>query len=394
MISQLNIKNFRAFEDFTINHMGKVNLIVGRNNVGKTALMEAIQFYIRGIDKLALVQYLYDKDELLLFSSGNGDIEATAVNFSSLFYKGKIATKKSDGIFIGNSSEAEGSLKIYIESIPTETSRVLDDTNIDGQDDYRLKVSGSNKNLETTGEIAVVLEKDNRRGHVLLSDTLDRQGRFRRPIFRRDLLMNSHNIMNIASAPISQNEIARHWDAISLRESEKRVLELIQKVAPIERLSFIQRLPRSSERIVLLKVQDQEDPIPLKSMGEGIARIIQIALVLEANNTKSQYLNMQSLFSDQEEGGYLFIDELENGIHYSILDELWKFIFEVAEERKLQVFVTTHSWDCIESFQRVARDHPENGVLINIRDKKNGKYATIFDENELEFISKNDIEVR
>ena len=40
MMESLHIKNFKNFKNLTIEKLGKVNLIVGRNNVGKSSLLE------------------------------------------------------------------------------------------------------------------------------------------------------------------------------------------------------------------------------------------------------------------------------------------------------------------------------------------------------------------
>src|SRR2546422_9963327 len=45
ILNSLEIRNFRAFRDLKIDHLGRVNLLVGKNNVGKTSLLEAIQLY-------------------------------------------------------------------------------------------------------------------------------------------------------------------------------------------------------------------------------------------------------------------------------------------------------------------------------------------------------------
>lgn len=59
---------------------------------------------------------------------------------------------------------------------------------------------------------------------------------------------------------------------------------------------------------------------------------------------------MTSLYAS--ENGYLFIDEMDNGIHYSLSDELWKNILRLSKKLNVQVFATTHSKECIESFNR------------------------------------------
>ena len=42
MYQTFRVKNFRCFKDLRIEDLGRVNLIAGRNNTGKTALMEAM----------------------------------------------------------------------------------------------------------------------------------------------------------------------------------------------------------------------------------------------------------------------------------------------------------------------------------------------------------------
>src|SRR5258706_16433422 len=45
MYKSFEIKNFRCFEDFKIDDLQRINLITGKNNVGKTALLEALFLY-------------------------------------------------------------------------------------------------------------------------------------------------------------------------------------------------------------------------------------------------------------------------------------------------------------------------------------------------------------
>jgi hypothetical protein len=61
----------------------------------------------------------------------------------------------------------------------------------------------------------------------------------------------------------------------------------------------------------------------------------------------------------------------------------------------VQVFATTHSWDCITSFQKVAAANKEkNGMLIRLEAKREMTNAVLFDESELSIVSRDLIEVR
>ena len=99
-------------------------------------------------------------------------------------------------------------------------------------------------------------------------------------------------------------------------------------------------------------------------------------------------------------GGFLLIDEFENGLHYSTQEKIWALLFEMAEKLDIQVFATTHSWDCIESFNKVALEHKDvGGVLFrmgkSVRTSDKGKIiATVFSEDELATMTQIDMEIR
>ena len=93
--------------------------------------------------------------------------------------------------------------------------------------------------------------------------------------------------------------------------------------------------------------------------------------------------------------GVLLIDEFENGIHFGVESELWQFIFQLAHRLNVQVFATTHSWDCIQGFQKAAQDDTqEEGMVIRLSLKKGKTAATLFNEEDLAVVTREQIEVR
>lgn len=92
----------------------------------------------------------------------------------------------------------------------------------------------------------------------------------------------------------------------------------------------------------------------------------------------------------------LLVDEVENGIHYATLPRVWKFLFEVAERHAIQIFATSHSWDCIEAFQAAAAEmcKMRDARLIRIEAKNGEKRAVIFSGDELATVTRDHIEVR
>ena len=118
--------------------------------------------------------------------------------------------------------------------------------------------------------------------------------------------------------------------------------------------------------------------MPLRSLGDGMVRVLGIALAL---------VNVIN--------GILLIDEIENGLHYLVQPDLWRLIFQTARQLNVQVFATTHSWDCIQAFQQVAQEDTESeGMLIRLEAKDGNIAATLFDEEELGIATREQIEVR
>ncbi len=93
--------------------------------------------------------------------------------------------------------------------------------------------------------------------------------------------------------------------------------------------------------------------------------------------------------------GIFLIDEIENGIHYTVLPELWRFLFRSARLNNVQVFATTHSWDCVEAFQKAAAEESEiEGTLIRLENRGDCHKAVTFSEKELAIVTRDKIEVR
>jgi AAA15 family ATPase/GTPase len=101
---------------------------------------------------------------------------------------------------------------------------------------------------------------------------------------------------------------------------------------------------------------------------------------------------------ERSSGGILLIDEIENGLHYSVQPDLWQVIFETAQELDVQVFATTHSYDCVQAFQQVAQDYERSeSMLVSLRRREEDPediVAVLSDRDELGTVVEENIEVR
>lgn len=128
--------------------------------------------------------------------------------------------------------------------------------------------------------------------------------------------------------------------------------------------------------VVLLS--DRQQRIPIGSLGDGIWRMLGLALALAS-----------------VKGGVLLVDEIDTGLHYSTMSDLWKLIWEAAKKLDVQVFATTHNSDCWTSLASIANreDAIEDGITIH-RIERGKQKSVVFTEKEIVMAAEREIEVR
>jgi len=148
----------------------------------------------------------------------------------------------------------------------------------------------------------------------------------------------------------------------------------------------------------VVRVAGESEPIPLRSLGDGMVRMLRISLALETAPHEGEIERAKPSSAESGEAEstrLLLIDEVENGIHYSVLPDLWRFLIRVAKLRDLQVFAATHSWDCVEAFQdAAAKEEDSDAVLIRLERKGDANRAVIFADEQLPIVTQHGIEVR
>jgi AAA15 family ATPase/GTPase len=120
------------------------------------------------------------------------------------------------------------------------------------------------------------------------------------------------------------------------------------------------------------------DRIPIGSMGDGIWRMLGLALVLV-----------------QSENGILLIDEIDTGLHHTVMERLWRLIYEAAQKYNIQILATTHSHDCYQALATICRENVSAGSNVTIQRIERGRdHAIAYSEQEIIAAAERYIEVR
>lgn len=317
LLNSLEIDGFRAFDHLRIERLGRVNLVVGRNNVGKTSLLEALWLYASAGDDVVLYRILEQRDEQRYDASGRELLLRESMRF----------------VLHGRAPVGSEALSVKVGPIGTDQSLV-----------------------------------DVERGSV-------RSGS------REDAHQIPHTF--VTASDLGPGEVERLWDGIALTDLQDDVRKALKIIAPeVVNVNMIAnpggRESASGGRIPMARVEGVSVPLPLRNLGEGMNRLFGLTLAMV--NSKN---------------GLLLVDEIESGLHYTVQVDLWRLIFATAKRLDVQVFATTHSWDCIEAFQAAAcEDRESEGMLIRLDRRGETIVPMLYDEETLAVAARERIEVR
>ena len=378
MLNSLQIKNFRSLEDFKVSKLGRVNLIVGKNKSGKSSVLEALRIYAGNANQQLLENISASHNEK--FRLNNEDIGQRNMSFpfEDLFIGRQYPIDENMEIVIGETLIDKKALFIRHVFFVDRTDH---EPNFQGASINRPQIisKAEIKNSDTPFKQALWVHNQNNNNNELSFLIRFENNPFTNP--RLSTINPYPQESFIPTQFISVDDLAKEWDQIIFTEHEAVIKSAMRIILPdFENLAFVgERI----DRFAKVKLAHSTRPVPLKSLGDGMIRVLQIALKLVS-----------------AKGSFLLIDEFENGLHYSTQEKIWALLFEMSERLNIQIFATTHSWDCIEAFTKVAiENETTEGVLFRMGKsaKKSNQgqiIATVFDKERLHNLTQADIEIR
>jgi hypothetical protein len=366
-LNNLLIRNFRAFRHLSVEGLSDVNLVVGGNNLGKSSLLEALHLYFLQGSRTRIPELLLAREEFSFkrmrtrTTFRNQDV---ALAYESLFF-GRPPLEPAPSLSIGPLDETSPSLQITFAWLQEITEE------LEGSVRFRTVKAASEDDLEVLPGLDISF--DDRQTLVSL-DRLDRDIALRGRLSREQELP----VVYLPSQGLGREEMGRLWDTIALTEDEDTIVSALRSISPsIEKIVLVQTPNARNTRTLMAKLEEFPEPVPFKSLGEGVDHLLSISLALiRARN------------------GIILVDEVENGIHYSVQASLWDMIFRQSKRWNIQVFATTHSWDCVEGFQIAASTLQGSASLFRLERRGSDIDAVRFVPSEIEIARRESIEVR
>ncbi len=300
-LSNIEIIDYKCFKNFIAKDFKRINLISGRNNVGKTAFLESLLINLYSISP----------------------------------------TKMTYAIGIYNLTRDQ------LEFIHNEKIHTI-------IDEFKLKIENTTfeaKSNINNSKFKTVNENGKKELNFMINGN-DIKININEFSFGTD---DIKNIKYLDKFGMSNKEIKELFDVIQKKEKEKFLNDLINKFdSSIENFKIIANEPQC-------KISNSSEYRKINEFGDGLKHYISIICAVFAC-----------------ENGQLFIDEIDNGIHYSQLEKLWEIIFTISKEVNCQVFATTHSKEMINAYAKVSQKLQDEDIsFIELGKNKDNEVKSI-----------------
>lgn len=333
MLSELEITNFRGIDQLHLTDLQRINLIVGKNNTGKTTLLEALRLLVAEGHSTVLNHLLQNHDQ---FTPSQEE------SYAAFFYHTPDHTADRCTIK-GTFKQPYGKITHVLELRAPQPAT--------GEPRYQLVYADGRPPFDAPASIPTATAHPDANAS---------------PDHPRDRCVFLPLLPSVA-------DLQAWWDHITLTPQEDLVTSFLQNVID----SRIEKLDLSSGK-ARVKLKGLAQPQPLRTLGDGVQKVLALALAL-VNAPKHRLL---------------LIDEIELGLHYSTLEKLWLEVFRFAQNWEVQIFATTHSLDALTAFYYANAETPM-GRVLRLQFDHSGQFQAIpYDQQRLAKVMDLDFEIR
>ncbi|MFY0525768.1 AAA family ATPase [Archangium gephyra] len=374
MLTSLKVTGFRNLSSLSMEGLTRVNLLVGENNAGKTSVLEAIEILLLArSEPWVLANGPLRRGESVPLQLGEDQIPGR-LDLENLFH-GSDTSPESRFEILGESSDGPRVVSCSIK--PAELDR--------GQrEPHRIRLGQPLGWSVTSPSIEGEIDRGLQTFRLPLNLSVDKLGRAPTQLVEASPRSGAEGsseppALFVGTGAPAAASIGAMWDGVVLTPEEMKVVEALRLIQPdIERLAWVHTPLGRGTSGMLVKLHDSDRRFPLGSMGEGIKRL----LVLAMNLVKSA-------------GGYLLVDEIDTGLHYSVMVKMWKLVVETARRLDIQIFATSHSLDCIQALAGLYENEPDVRDEISLHRIEKGAEASIrYSADEILAAARRQVEVR
>lgn len=336
MLSSIRIQGFKGFKDTRIEHIRKVNLILGGQNVGKTSLLEAVYLGANGLDGFSFLPKIFRPAE---------ENERDSERFVGAVWKNKNCVVELTDAALATVRVAtnEQTAPVGFFGLGTLIATEFRAANF---------ISGD---AISDGSIEVALRKSH---YPTMQQLLRPSDAFDQLSFRNPLTVSVY-------LP-KQKDLVQLFDRVVMSRKKRKLLDMLKRIEP--RLEDMHSLSPDGEQRIYVELTGEGEALPLPLLGHGFSRLVHLYCSLLVSEAK-----------------LALIDEVENGIHYSSLPTLFQGIQDIAANSGVQTMMTTHSWECIRAAYNIfaSAGKLEDFQLIRLEREADNIRAVVINDAQL-----------
>lgn len=378
MIHSIEIKGYRALNNFSLENLGRINLIVGKNNTGKTSILEALNLLLTRSEPAVFWNTIARRGEQLSVEMVPGRPFQPEMDARHIFFGHSLSVGQEIQIRATNQKHSHSILFKVKEARPEQNPALyaqFQPSSDDGRTAPRLAIEVTGNPSPVTSLVPLTSRGGLRNDIVqMLSNIAVTSAR-----------SDNSSVFFVPTESLSISYIQSAFNELVLSPREEYVTKAIKFLEPrVERIALFQpatisfQLGQISRGGFKVKLKDQNDPVPIGSLGDGTWRMLSLAIAIS-----------------QCKDGVLLIDEIDAGLHYSAMDNMWKFVENIAKDINAQVFATTHSQDCVRSLATICNDtNSEAGQISIQRIDADKKRAVSYSPKEIVNLREFGIEAR
>ena len=374
MIDTLQVKNYRSFQQFKMEKLGRINLLVGKNNSGKTSLLEAIQIAASGVDPQVLWDIAIRRGESFADDPDTPPYRKRAeIDISHWFYGfgydsgAELRIALLNGVArqfcdISITEAAEVQRRLFPAEQQAVSAALQNDIDPDNElyaaPPYALKIVSSESRFprlhSLTGRGGLTMER----------------------IAKGNRNSPDHEVVFVPTSGLATSSLVSMVDDLALTDDEGLALKAMKTLD--NRIERFAAKGRDSRSRIMIRLQGTNKPLPIGSLGDGVNRLLTIAVALA-----------------KSAGGILLIDEIDTGLHHTAMDRMWKFVSEAATQLNVQVFATTHSRDCYESLSILCEEPSSSLASVSIQRVDAARNTAVsYTKDEIVAAARRGLEVR
>lgn len=308
MFTKLKCENFKAFKSIEVSKLSRVNIFLGENNCGKSTLLDAL-FILTGISNPELFMrtnqfrgYTRLKDLSYFFHNFNSEENIILSSYGNQDWLNR-----------------EAIIRLSInDKITIKPSNLAKTLPLDNKPVYRLSVEAHVENMTLNPSLTVQFLENEESGYFGVP------------------------------ADYAEKIACRY---ISPSYSFPIIYEMVEEVVKQKKdRIIIDALKKIDSRIHDFRLVDTDILVDV-----GLEKLIPIQLL--GDGTRKFFALVVALYSCKD--GILLVDEIDNGLYYSVMKKLWKTLLETAELFNVQLYATTHNMDSLQGLEQVLSDNKE-----------------------------------